>query len=400
MNLPVKQAVILSLLLLFCASLFAEGPTHVPAALNRRKAMGGDHAALADDFSVFNANPAGFQEASRRLKEKGKLGIQFSEVTGRLNGPSLQLLKPIVQTSRNLEAITENLAALLTTSANMTLVGPVSFGILKQGLGLGIYDEIGMDLITRGLASTPYAAVYLNTILCGGYSFRLPLPERSGIEWDFGFMLKGFVRTESTLRKSILDLLSLIENPENPLDTQPIVFSLGGGFDAGMRVSFHDRFSIGIVGKDIFTPYVVNVYSNYQDAIDVLTTGSSAMASQNTARMPIELSGGVLIEPPLGRLGFHVTNFKIALDYHDIIGFATHPDTWQNPWLNIGAGIEFSVLDIIDLRLGFSEGMLSGGVGVDLTIFQYSMTVYGEEKSLEPGINPVYHVITGLTFSY
>jgi hypothetical protein len=49
---------------------------------------------------------------------------------------------------------------------------------------------------------------------------------------------------------------------------------------------------------------------------------------------------------------------------------------------------------------GFNEGYFSAGLGLDLTIFRLSLTMFGSELSTEPGLRPVYNLILGLEFRY
>ena len=106
-----------------------------------------------------------------------------------------------------------------------------------------------------------------------------------------------------------------------------------------------------------------------------------------------------MFSPDFGKVERYISHLKIFLDYNDILDFFTHPATATNPVLHVGFGTEIVLLEILSIRAGFDEGLLSAGLGIDLTLFTLSVSMFGRELSPEPGLRPVYNLLIGLDFS-
>ena len=66
--------------------------------------------------------------------------------------------------------------------------------------------------------------------------------------------------------------------------------------------------------------------------------------------------------------------------------------------LHVGLGAELVLLDILSFRGGFNQGLFAAGLGMDLTVFQLSFSMFGNELSGEPGVRPIYNILLGLDF--
>ena len=363
----------------------------IPSA--RAAALGGTHAALADDITALFANPAGFRSAGPELA--------ISEVTIGLAGPVFSIADLIVQAvsygTPPLELIQRREVQKLLNGMHTaaTLNGPLSFGYVGDGLGFGIFNSTGLQLETLGALPMVTAALREDLVFAAGYSFGIPLPEVLASTLDLGFLLKASLRGTIRLKESIIEMISLFEAPSvDILYGQPFQMDVRIGLDAGILYSFNKLISLGVVGRNLYAPSIQNSYSTLQSFFD----GAAPVMADFLA--PIDLSVGLLFSPNLGPLEPYVGGLKIALDYADILDFLTHPSTATNPVLHASLGAEIVLLDILSLRGGFGQGYFSAGLGLDLSIFRLSLSMFGSELSSEPGLRPVYNLILGLEFRY
>ena len=365
-------------------SFLAESPDFTSARL---RALGGIHAALADDITTLFSNPAGFRQA----------GPQFSvsEVSLHLAGPVFglaDLVSKVAHSSNPLAMITDPILSNLYASAAVD--GPVSFGYVGNGLGFGFFNSTGVTVTTRGTIPTLNAAVQENLMFVGGYAFPIPLPESWQSTLDMGVSLKLYAQGTISTTQDVLTVISLLSSGQSPsLINQPFTLDVGLGVDAGLLYSWSRTISVGIVGRNIYTPVARSQYQS--------VTGLGSQAPDSSSGIaPFDLSMGVMYSPSLVRWEPFVTSLKIMLDYSDIFDFLMHPATASNPILHLGAGVEVVTLRILALRVGLGDGYFSAGLGVNLTAFQLDFAVFGSELSLEPGLHPVYNVMLGLAFRY
>jgi len=262
-----------------------------------------------------------------------------------------------------------------------------------NGLGFGIFNT--SDVVFRSPRSLSLEATARESILlCGGYALRVPFPDAWATTLDIGFLLKGFLRGETSISTSILELESLIASigPDTVMG-EPFLLTTGIGVDAGIRVGYRDVIAVGVVGRDLYSPTLRNSYTTLSGFLE-----NSESPTQTNARVPLDLSAGLLFTPGLGVLERYVSELTIMLDYNDILDFLTHPATAKNPVLHPGLGVEITLLEILHLRGGFHQGLFSAGLGMDLTYFNLNASMYGTELSSEPGLRPVYNVLIGFEF--
>jgi hypothetical protein len=360
----------------------------VPAA--RTAAIGGTHVALADDLSSLFSNPAGFVQAGPEMR--------LAELTVGLSGPVFRLADFILQIAAGSDPL-----ALISSSSGQSLFkslyasgalnGPIAIGYVGNGLGFGIFNTSGITLTTVGTIPTVSAEVKEDLLFAGGFAFSIPLPEAARSTLDIGIMIKSFVEGNVGFSKSILELFSLVGSPDpSVLIDQPFSLDLGAGLDAGIRYSWNKLISVGLVGRNIPTFTVRNSYAS------ILSFVGQAAPATTFGYVPVDLSAGLMFTPGLGFLDRYITNLKIFLDYSDILDFWLHPDTAANWVLHLGFGTELTVLEILSLRGGFSDGYFSAGLGMDLSFFRLDVAMFGQELSAEPGLRPVFNVLVGVAF--
>jgi len=365
-------------------------PLSYPSA--RMNALGGDHVALADDVTTLFSNPAGFQAAGPQFT--------FSELTANLTGPIFSiadLVIKIVNGTNPLTLLTDTKVQSLLTSlyTAVTLNGPLAFGYVGNGLGFGFFNSSGLTFSTVGTVPTITAGVGEDLQFIGGYAFRIPLPASMKSTLDLGLSVRTFAQGNVTLSESIISFFSLLSGfSPSILTSQPFDLDVGFGVDTGIRYSWNDIITVGIVGRNLYAPVMRNAYVTLTD----FTNGAAPAVTYGS--LPIDLSAGLLFSPRLGFLEAYMTGLNVMLDYGDILDFLTHATPATNPILHIGLGIEAVLLKVLSLRAGFGDGYFSAGLGIDLTAFKFNVTMYGSELSTEPGLRPAYNLLAGLEFRY
>ena len=377
-------------LLLLLPSLHAVGQEiniGVPSA--RTSALGGIHVAYTEDLSSLFHNPAGFITAPSQLS--------IAELTIGASGPIFDIANIVIQAFGD-----SDITALLGTSTVQNLVrsiyaaadvaGPIYFGYIGRGLGFGFFNTTDVSFTASGPLAIR-ALIGEQITLSGGYAFRIPLGSEDH-SIDAGVLLKGALRGEVELERSLLELPGLFADIGlETITGEPFRFVAGLGLDVGLRYSFSDVFAFGLVGRDLFTP----TFSQNFSTLDVFLD-SSEDPTRVDGFLPINLSAGLLFSPSLGRLERYINDIVILLDYADILDFLTHSSTAVNPILHVGLGVELTLLQILDIRGGFHEGLFSAGLGIDLSILRLHISMFGSEFSAEPGGRPVYNAMIGLEF--
>jgi hypothetical protein len=361
--------------------------------LARSQAMGGMHAALADDTSTLLSNPAGFRSMEPQFS--------ITEVTANLTGPIFSIADIVLRVAMGGASVATlatdaDVLSLFSSLYTKTVInGPLAFGYVGNGLGFGFFNSTGVTLTSQGAVPTISASVHEDMLFIGGYAVRIPLPDPWRSTFDVGVSIKTFARAGVVVSESILNFLSLLSaSLTDTFMAQPFNLDVGFGIDAGLLYSWNKTITVGIVGRDLYSPVVRNGY----ESLTAFTTGGTATLSYDTA--PINLCAGIQYTPELGFIANYITDVKVLLDYNDILDFLTHPDTATNPALHVGLGLEFVLLDIFSLRGGFNEGYFSAGMGLNLTVFRLNLAMYGTELSTEPGIRPAYNLLVGLQFGY
>jgi len=360
----------------------------VDITTTRRSAMGGPHAALADDRDALFVNPAGYVSAPPELT--------VTEFNMHLTGPVFTIANVFLANSDTGSGPLPPGAvdALTGLYASVSLVGPLSFSYVGNGLGVGLFNDTQMVMET---SSDVEASLAESTILVGGYAFRLPL-ESDIHTVDVGFSLKGYVSGAVAISTPLLDITSVINSfGEDFLLQQPFTITTGIGSDFGVLYSYDRFFKMGISAMDLLTYTVTNSYSSLDGFIQDASLNETGSVSE---QLPQKLNAGVLFRPPFVLDNKIITDWTMMLDYSDILDFLLVPERSVNPILHFGIGTELTLLEILALRGGFYQGLLNAGMGLDLQIFQLNFSVFGRELSTEPGLKPVYNIQIGLEFSY
>jgi hypothetical protein len=349
----------------------------------REKSMGGSHVALADDYSVLLTNPAGLADVPQQVSV-ADLGIQAI-------GPVFDIANALIGGSNPTTALVNFLAANdYKLYAGLGIQGPIAFGFTGGGLGFGLFNKTSM-IVDVASATSINVSAEEDMLFTGGYAVRFDLGH--GHELSAGMTAKGFVEGDVSTPSGmgIIEAVGLISNPTS-LMSQPFTLTTGIGLDAGLRWAWKGL-AAGLVCHDIYSPAIQTTYSSVTDFVS-----SGAGSAPSAAMLKRMLDAGFSWSPSLGRLGEVLDRLVIAIDYNDILDL-TNP-VYRNPILNVGLGVETRILEIVTLRAGINDALLSAGMGLDLGVFTINLAAYGTELGLDPGDRPYYNLLVDFDFKY
>jgi hypothetical protein len=376
-----RRAAVILWLLSLSLPLFAVDYYETPMEpINPRfSAMGGGHAAVYDGFSALFQNPAGYL-----LTEEE---ISFAQFTIGLKGPVFTIADTITQ-GADLADISDLMYGLYT---GIDIAGPLSFGYVGKGLGLGLFSSTSTEIKSNN-PLTAKENIMQDILLTGGYSFSLIGGEDS-VEphrLDGGVLLKGGYRGRIQGGVSAVEL----QNPSLDLVLgRPFYFTSLIGMDLGLLYLYERRWYVGLTAKDVFTPTLRTEYSD----IDAFFAGEAALGDEY-GLVPFSLNLGGMYRFDLRDRNIFISEAKLMLDYSDIFDFWLYPELATNPILHVGLGTELTMLNILDLRIGFAQGLPAAGLGIDLHVFTLNAAMFGSERSTEPGLSPVYNLQFGFEF--
>jgi hypothetical protein len=372
------------------ARLLPEETVSIPSP--RVSSMGGTHAALSDDLSTFFSNPAGFRTAEPTF--------QAAELGLRVRGPAFTIANLIIEGSQ------ENIDDVLTSPevaelfsnlyTDVSLIGPLSYGFVGDGLGFLVSNNNGMSIESIG-TSTLGINIYQRLVLAGGFGLNIPFGEEPESGLDVGFLLKGFFTGRSGLTSSVLELPDTLGSlgPGAIMD-EPFDLTTGMGVDLGVKYAPVAPLTLGLTVQNLLAPAIVNEYASLSAFLD-----NDPPTDRVRARIPQNISFGLMYRPDLGpSLSRHISDLKLLFDYRDIFDFWIAPEQAENILLKFGLGTEITLLRVLDLRAGLARGLPAAGLGIDFQVMDFDLAVYGSELSTEPGFRSVYNVAVGFRFAW
>jgi hypothetical protein len=347
-------------------------PFVMPSA--RFGALGGNHAAMSDDFYSLFLNPAAFVDVEAKFSA--------AEITMSTYGPVFE----IIDLARSKTADISGLIGPGGFAAGFDMGGPLSLGWVGRGLGLGIFNRIKTAASISGAKLRPLVSAEL--LLVGGYSFRIV--EKGSHLFDIGFLGKGFFRGALNLEADIFDASSILDG----ITGKPFRTQLGLGLDLGARYTFRNNLQVALVCYDIYSPVLLTTYSSISDFGD--RHSSSTVSSYATVKRRLDL--GVKYRIRSKFIDRYFTRLTVMADYHDILDFLSVIP--RNPVLNIGLGVELKILNSLTFRIGLVDALPAVGFGLDLKFMTMDFAIHGKELGLDPGVQSVYAMDLGFLFRY
>ncbi|MFO7848702.1 MAG: hypothetical protein R6V67_01970, partial [Spirochaetia bacterium] len=265
MEIKIKPLPLL-LILFFAAPLVLPAVDYYEAPMEpinpRFSAMGGPHTAMHDGFSSLFQNPAGFLMTEEE--------VSFAELTLGLKGPVFTIADTVLA-GAELEDISELLDGLYT---GFDLTGPLSFGYVGNGLGLGMFTSTTSEIKSNNPLSAK-EKIMQDILLTGGYSFPIIGGADEGLDHrlDGGVLLKGGFRAKIEGGVAATELLS----PSLDLIMgRPFYFTSLIGADLGLLYSYEERWYAGLTAKDVFTPTLRSEY----DDINAFLNGATVLKEE------------------------------------------------------------------------------------------------------------------------
>lgn len=325
----------------------------------REAALGGNHAAQADDVSTLQSNPAGFRSVDPDLS----IGTVNVSLYSGPNSPG-------------------------AAQSTWDLFGPLHIAYVGNGLGFGLFSDSNVNI-----ASGFYPTVITeNLVAIGGYAFRIPLPDKWRSTLDVGFSVPLFLAARSLNTNNINSLLSSSISPLQFFIDQGFILAAGISAEFGILYDWNNTFSVGIAGRN-FAITSSTYYSKLQSYL-----GGSPPDKSDTTPLPMDISVGIRWNPPIKNLTTYIDGFTILADYNDIFDFIIYPAGARNLLLHFGLGMEITLLKVVKLRAGFYQLLPSGGLSIDLSFFTLDFAVFGRELSKKPWTTPVYGYMAGIRF--
>ena len=351
-------------------------PFVMPSA--RFSALGGNHSAMADDFYAIFLNPAAFAD----VKEQ----FSAAELTLSTYGPTLEILDLLRNNSGSASDL--DLSGIISPSgfaAGFDLGGPLSIGWVGRGLGFGFFNRITTTAMVSGTTLRPVVSGDL--LFVGGYALRV-LNKNSHV-LDAGFLGKGFFRGALNLQAPIFDAQTLLDDPMS----QPFGTDLGLGLDLGVRYTFRGNLSAALVCYDVYSPVLVTPYGSLSDFTD-----KSGSPTPSYATVKRRLDMGVKYQIHSDFIDRYFSRISVMADYYDFLDlFSLIP---RNPILNVGLGVELTLLNALTFRVGITDALPALGFGLNLSFMTLDFAIHGKELGLDPGAQSVYAMDIGLLFRY
>jgi len=354
--------------------------------------LGGPYPTDNDGLESIFANPAAFKSAEEQLS--------ISNFTLQLKGPIFDIATLVIGSvsgGGDIASILSSPSTLTILSdlyAGFTMTGPIYFGYIGEGFGFGLFNST--DFLLQGKGSLSLSMELSEQVfLAGGYAFRIPITQDEKHVIDLGVMLKGGVQGDVVIEKSFLELPTMLASigPDLLLG-EPFEFSTVIGLDAGIIYNWDNFLSAGLSCQDAFSPTVKYTYSTGINGFLASDTPDAA-----NGVIPLKLNAGVEVNPQFPLIEQYVTNIRVMAGYDDVLDFLLYPSEASNPLLHIKAGLEITMLEILDVRVGLAEGLLNAGFGLDLQVFRLNAAMFGSERSGQPGITtPVYNLVVGFSF--
>ena len=352
-------------------------PFVMPSA--RFGALGGTHTAMGDDFYSLFINPAAFVD----VKDE----FSVAEITLSTYGPVLELIDVFRENSGSSDDLDiSGIVGKGGIAAGFDLGGPVSLGWVGRGVGLGLFTRANTTAAVTGFKIKPI--ISSDILFVGGYAFKIY--DKGSHLVNAGFLGKGFFRGALNLEAVIFDAASLLDDPME----KPFGSYLGLGLDLGTKYTFRENLSFALVCYDIYSPALFTPYDSFNDFKE--KTGSSGDSSYVTVKRRLDTGMAYRISSDF--LDRYISRLTVMADYHDIL------DLWslipRNPILNIGLGLEMTLLNALTFRMGIADALPAFGFGLDLSFMILDFAIRGRELGLDPGVQSVYAMDIGLLFRY
>ena len=361
-----KTAIVFILLVVFLSfPVFAEKTAMPPITMPTvaSNGFGGHHLAYTDNIFALLVNPA----AIMRVQQKSFFTLAPSVFNPQ---STLELSRSLADLASGDTSALGNAADTLSKQKGKIALGfelrefPFSFAWVANGFGFGLWNRTFVNLNIVGTYLE--ANVFSDVMLPIGFAFKIFSFEKSSL--DMGITVKPFARAKAWEEVKITDLIGDTNMFSDDLSIPIIV---GGTFNVGLLYRW-SGFSAGFTFNDIFSRgRVVYEFNN---------TGKEK--DRNNYYIPFTMNFGVAYDIKL----FRFLGLTLAADWHDIRNVFLQNDYLRRNWLlDLSAGFQLSLFNIVKFRVGMNELLPACGFGLDLGPVEIAIAYYGKEFGREPG---------------
>ncbi|MFC1770441.1 hypothetical protein ACFLZV_01005 [Candidatus Margulisiibacteriota bacterium] len=353
----------------------------------RKMAMGNAGVAISNDETALYNNPAGL------MNVKG-LNIKAPRLRGGFNSSFVDRISELSDMSESSgddnEAL-QNLKTLVPMQMVFEFGSDPLLSVVMEGLGFGLFS--GGQIISSlkdKITPTLKAEGAVDVVPAVGYATGV---EILGNECAVGISAKYISRSamydkisgDEVYTLNQADLLKQINDKPDKKGT-PDFFNLGGfGLDLGLLTS------IDFLGKGNFGIAVHNLGAALTGTKRIVDGNDVEIENRdvtNTLPVTCVLGLGVESNLPDYLLGEFVGDFTMAADYKIV-------SPYDSFFKNLHMGIEKKLMGgLVTLRGGLNQGIIVGGLGLDLVVLHLDYAYFAEELGEEIGVDQIdYHVV-------
>jgi len=365
--------------LLLSAQAFKFEPISPVIVSGRTAGYGGAYSAIEAGFDTLTTNPAALAYVDKEWSV-ARLAVNVS-------GPLFDL-PVVVQSDDMVSSILGLVGDNNGVYIGLNMTGPIAFGKVDRNFGFGVFNR---TIASADIPSISRATVLTGEeiLLVGGYGLNVWEKGKNSIA--VGLQMKGFFQSFVYESGTAITVLNTFMDMD--IKGIPAVLSTGFGVDVGVLYRLGDNFSAALTCKDLYTP----VFSTRYENIGYYMVGEPD-ADTLFDRLPLNLTAGVAYSIPLPERWGTISDWKVMFDYRNALDILN--PLYRNPVLNLAAGTELVLLDVVSLRAGISDAYLSSGLGLDLSVCQIDFAMYGTEMGLDPGRRPLLNMVLSVGFVY
>ncbi|MDR0638859.1 MAG: hypothetical protein LBG27_08175 [Spirochaetaceae bacterium] len=323
----------------------------------RSNGMGGNHAALADDFETLFVNPAGITTAEDQFSVAA-FDLTVHDIDTTLRLISTNFSDPAVYAAR--------IKNYYESGFNSN--GPLMIGSIRNDAGWGLLNRQYLKIWWE---RDNIFVVHANMVEEAAFYFGRSFPIRNfeeTVTFTPGFTVKPNFRVIFAPRNiPAVDFRHILRN----LQEQPFEFQAGLGVNVGFLLSFSDMVYFSAVSNDLLSPLYVTHYASYADYAEGISPTTTGIAF---LRPSYDFSACFRTKNVFP--GDIVRDIVFTVDYH--LTSDTLENANRNLLLDIGAGIELQILRALWIRVGWQQMLPGGGFGIDFGWMKVDVAVFGE----------------------
>lgn len=343
-------------------------------------AFGGPFTTLEAGTDTLFTNPAVFGVVKERKWSLSKISVSMN--------PAVFGSFSVLSKSKKTEAFNNFLFENKSILFDFSAIGPLSLALIDKNFGVGIFNrskvfaDVNNDFLKDFIIGE-------EIFLTGGYGKSFYDEGFNTI--SLGIQMKGIFQTFSySLSKTKTEFST---NNSSSYKSIPIVLSTGIGVDLGFLYKYQNIFSLGITCRDIYTPFFLTPYQDYNNYKKGNVNGKTVYKY-----IVPNLSVGISWIPIYPERYKTVSTLAFYLDYTDML-FSIR-NKLRNPALNICFGTEIIFHRVLSFRLGIKECYPHLGCGLDFTYFKIDFSGYLKEGGNKIWEKYIFKLDAGLSFEY